>query len=348
MKNVTPLLLGLLFGVVSPGWSQGGQPLVVMECQGKIKYYAPEGKPVNVISGLLIDPEGTLKIKDGSNLQVLSGAKVVPIDQAGKVKVQDMLPTKSQGMSLGFSTDFLTMVQSTMKTSARPPGTLIGRKGAGGEETPPPTSTGRKGAGGEEVPPPTSTGKKGAGGEEIPPPTSTGKKGMGYGLSMVNWNFPLKGKIYAASDPLFFSWEGYVEGEGPWVFTIKDAKTNSEVFKKDTPDQYLSLTTIQAKLTIGNTYVWKVSNAKMPASALKAFEFTLTQESTEKGIMEAVEMEDQYQSAGLVQKLLWEAYAYEQAGFLYKADNLHKKALAMEPDNWLAVQLYSAFWGRNW
>ena len=360
MKKAILLSLGLFLVASSPGWGQSDNSLVVMECQGKIKYYPSEGKPMKVVSGLVIDPEGTVKLGKESSLQVLNGTSLVPISQTGKMTVQDALPSGSSSMRLGFSTDFLTMVQKTMRSSSGPPSALTGRKGAGGEE-PPPSTTTKKGAGGEEPPPPTTikkgaggeepppptTTKKGAGGEEPPPPTTT-KKGMGYGLTMVNWNFPLKGKLYAASDPIFFSWEGYVEGEGPWLFTITNSKDRSEVYRIETPDQYISLTAIQAKLTTGNTYTWRVARASIPASTLKAYEFSMVQENMEKGVTEAVQMEEDYQKAGDVQKLLWEAYAFEQAGFLIKADTLHKKALYMEPDNWLAVQLYRAFWGRNY
>lgn len=169
---------------------------------------------------------------------------------------------------------------------------------------------------------------------------------MGYGLTMVNWNFPLKGKIYA-SGPIFFSWEGYVDGDGPWVFSIRNSSDNSEVYRTETKDPYISLTPIQAKLSTGNSYSWRVARASIPSSTLKSFEFSLEQENTEKGVLEALQDEAAYKNGGAVQKLLWEAYAYEQAGFLYKADTLYKKALSMEPDNWLAVQLYRAFWGRR-
>ena len=377
MKKIIVLLLGLSLGISV--WSQSDGQLVVLESQGKIKYFAAKGKPVKVISGSLINQEGTLKMKKGSSLQVLSGADVVSINQTGKVNIEEVLPEKKSSMRLGFSSDFLNTVRKTMRTSAKPPASLVGKKGAGGEEsspktgsgkkgaggeenvpasgsgkkgaggeeTPPPVSSGKKGAGGEETPPPAGSGKKGAGGEESSPKTGSGKKGMGYGSSMIYWNFPLKGNLHA-SGPIFFSWEGYVEGEGPWLFTIEKASTKEEVYRQETEAQYLSLTDIQARLNTGNDYVWRVSHAKMPGTALKAFEFSLAQENTEKGILEELVKEEYYQSAGPVQKLLWEAYAFEQAEFLNKADTLHKKALEMEPDNWLAVQMYRGFWARNW
>jgi tetratricopeptide (TPR) repeat protein len=101
-------------------------------------------------------------------------------------------------------------------------------------------------------------------------------------------------------------------------------------------------------MNIGNSYSWRISPVNRPNEILKAYRFSLEQEMAEKGIREAVEAEPEYQAAGPVQKLLWEAYASEEAGFLQKADKLYKEAIRLEPDNWLAVQLYAAFWGRNW
>jgi hypothetical protein len=345
MKKIT-LLTILFFSLFSLLQAQEGPQMVVMECQGKIQYYAPGGKskPLNVIPGMLIAPEGTLKMKKGSSMQVLRGLSVVSVEAAGKVAVQDALPAGRQGSRFGFGADFLSMVSETMNEAAGPPAALTGRKGAGGDDTPPPTST-RKGAGGDDTPPPTST-RKGAGGDDTPPPTST-KKGMGYGLTMLNWNFPVKGKMYV-TEPITFSWEGYTKTEGPWLFTIVADKGGQVTYQAEMQEPYVTLNTVQAKMNIGNAYSWRISPVGRPNELLRAFRFSLEQEMAEKGILEAVQMEPEYETAGAVQKLLWEAYASEEAGFLIKADRLYKEAIRQQPENWLAVQLYAAFWGRNW
>ncbi|MFZ2898729.1 MAG: hypothetical protein WA004_08915 [Saprospiraceae bacterium] len=330
MKKIT-LLTILFFSLFSLLQAQEGPQMVVMECQGKIQYYAPGGKskPVNVIPGMLIAPEGTLKMKKGASMQVLKGLSVVSVEVAGKAAVQDALPAGRQGSRFGFGADFFSMVSETMNEAAGPPAALTGKKGAGGDDTPPPTST-RKGAGGDDTPPPTST-----------------KKGMGYGMSMLNWNFPVKGKMHV-TEPITFSWEGYTKMEGPWLFTIVAEKGEQVTYQAEMQEPYVTLNTVQAKVNIGNAYSWRISPAGRPNQLLKAYRFSLEQEMAEKGILEAVEMEPEYETAGAVQKLLWEAYASEEAGFLVKADKLYKEAIRQQPDNWLAVQLYAAFWGRNW
>lgn len=345
MKKTT-LLTILLFSFFSLLQAQEGPQMVVMECQGKIQYYAPGGKskPVNVVPGSLIAPEGALKMKKGASMRVLNGLSIANIEIAGKSAVQETLPAVRQGSRFGFGADFLAMVSETMNEAAAPPAALTGKKGAGGDDTPPPTST-KKGAGGDDTPPPTST-KKGAGGDDTPPPTST-KKGMGYGLSMLNWNFPVKGKMYV-TEPITFSWEGYTKVEGPLLFTIVADKGEQVTYQAEMQEPFVTLNTVQAKLNIGNAYSWRISPVGRPNEILKAYRFSLEQEMAEKGILEAVEMEPEYQDAGTVQKLLWEAYASEEAGFLVKADRLYKEAIRQEPGNWLAVQLYAAFWGRNW
>lgn len=170
---------------------------------------------------------------------------------------------------------------------------------------------------------------------------------MGYGLSMLNWNFPVKGKMYV-TEPIPFSWEGHVKEEGPWTFSIVKKGEDKPTFEAETTEPFLSLNTVQARLAIGNSYSWRITGKDNRWDILKAFEFSLVQEHMEKGILEVVEAEPEYQTAGPVQKLLWEAFAYEEAGFLMKANGLYKEAIRLEPDNWLAVQLYAAFWGRNW
>ena len=363
MKKTVMLLAGFLIGAFSLAWSQTDANLIVLECQGKVRYYAPDKKPVNVISGLVIDPAGTLKMKKGSRIKVLRGMKTAVVEQAGKFVVQDALPEAASGMRLGFSNDFYHMVRTTIASAGSPPGALIGRKGAGGEETPPSTSSAKKGAGGEDMPPSTSSTKKGAGGEETPPSTSStkkgaggestppstssGKKGMGLGEPMLTWNFPMKGNLHA-SGPIVFSWEGYEEGEGPWLFSIQEAGSRDNHFEKETTDPYIALTAVQARISAGKSYTWRVSYAAMPKTTLRAFEFTLVQEQAETGILDALLLEEDYQKAGQVHKLLWEAYAYEVAKYYPKADRLYKQAIALDSDNWLAVQLYRGFWSRNW
>lgn len=345
MKKLT-LLTILFFAALPLLPSQEETRMVVMECQGIIQYYAPGGKskPVNVIPGSLLAPEGILKMKKGAKLQVLNGMGIAVVEMTGKAAVQDAVPAARQGGRFGFGAGFLTMVSETMNEAANPPAALTGKKGAGGDDTPPPTST-KKGAGGDDTPPPTST-KKGAGGDDTPPPTST-KKGMGYGVSMLNWNFPVKGKMHV-TEPITFSWEGYTRTEGPWMFTITADKSGAVTYQAEMKEPYITLNTVQAKLNTGAAYTWRIAPAGKPNEILKAFRFSLEQEMAEKGIIEAVETEPEYQAAGPVHKLLWEAHASEEAGFLVKADRLFKEAIRQEPDNWLAVQLYAAFWGRNW
>jgi hypothetical protein len=331
MKKTVMLLAGFLIGAVPLAWSQTDANLIVLECQGKIKYYAPNAKPVKVISGSVIDPAGTLKMKKEARIKVLRGTKTAVVEQSGKFVVQDALPEPGSGIRLGFSNDFYHMVRTTIASAGSPPGALVGRKGAGGEETPPSMSS----------------GKKGAGGENNPPSMSSSKKGMGLGEPMLNWNFPLKGNLHA-SGPIVFSWEGYVEGEGPWLFSIQEAGSRENHFEKETTDPYIALTSVQARISAGKSYTWRVSYAAMPKTTLRAFEFTLVQEQAETGILDALLLEEDYQKAGQVHKLLWEAYAYEVAKYYPKADGLYKQAIALDPDNWLAIQLYRGFWSRNW
>lgn len=330
MKKITLLTVPFLF-LFSLLQAQEGPQMVVMECQGKIQYYAPGGKskPVNVIPGLLIAPEGIIKMKKGASLQVQTGLSVAIVENAGKASVQDMLSGGRQGSRFGIGADFLTLVSETMNEAAGPPAALTGKKGAGGDDLPPPTSM-----------------KKGAGGDDPPPPTSM-KKGLGYGITMLNWNFPVKGKMHV-TEPITFSWEGYTKTEGPLLFTIVADKGGQVTYQAEIQEPFVTLNTVQAKLNIGNAYSWRISPVGRPNEILKAYRFSLEQEMAEKGILEAVETEPEYQTAGPVQKLLWEAYASEEAGFLVRADRLYKEAIRQEPDNYLAVQLYAAFWGRNW
>lgn len=145
-----------------------------------------------------------------------------------------------------------------------------------------------------------------------------------------------------------FSWDGYFKGPGPWHFSISEYGSGTLLYETETADPFHSINTIQGKLSIGNSYVWRVRAAHNPVETKRAFEFSLEQENAEKGVLEVVAMEPDYEKAGKVQKLLWEAYAFEEGGFLVKADMLYKEALQLEPDNRLAIELYKAFWGRNW
>ena len=164
---------------------------------------------------------------------------------------------------------------------------------------------------------------------------------------MISWNFPIKGKMFP-SGPISFSWDGYFKEAGPWLFSISQAGSGEKVFETKTTDPFVSINTVQGKLSIGNSYVWRVQAAEQPMEAMKAYEFSLVQENAEKGVLDVVAMEPEYEKAGPVQKLLWEAYAFEEAKFLSKADALYKEALRLDPANGLAVQLYRAFWARNW
>jgi hypothetical protein len=345
MRKSIPLLLGFLFFALSLAWGQGGQPLIVMESQGKIKYQVPKGvKHSKIVAGMQLSRDGILTMGKGASLQVLNGMEVVTIDAPGKVALKDAVPASTSGGRFGFGGNFLTQVSRTVQSSARPPAALTGRKGAGGDEPPPATTT-RKGAGGDEPPPPVTT-RKGAGGDEPPPPVTT-RKGMGQGQAMLTWNFPVKGKMYVPEN-IDFSWEGYVKGEGPWKFSIVDASGESK-YEAESAAPYISLNTVQARLSKGQTYSWRVSDAKSPDGLqLRAYSFTLVQEHMEKGVLDAVVEEPEYQKAGPVQKMLWEAYAFETAGYLVKANQLYKEALRQEPGNWLAVQLYQSFWNTNW
>jgi len=331
MKKTAPLI-GLLFLACSILRGQDAAPtLVVMECQGKIKYYpSQKSKPVDVAAGMLISPDGVLKAKKGASMQVLNRNQVVPagLPAKGSVAVKDAIPAPPTGGRFGLGGNFLEMVNKTIVVSAPTAGAAMNAKGAGGDEPPPPTTT-RKGAGGDEPPPPSST-----------------KKGAGEGLMMASWNFPVKGKIFVRG-PINFSWEGYFRVDGPWEFSISEFGNEENLYKAETIEPTHSINTLQAKLALGKSYVWRVKPASRK-DAGKAFAFSPVQENAEKGVMEVVEMEPDYGKAGPVQKLLWEAFAYEEAQFLTKADALYKQALKLEPGNQLAIQLYKAFWSRNW
>ncbi|MBK7334642.1 MAG: hypothetical protein IPJ00_00125 [Saprospirales bacterium] len=345
MKRIPLLALCLVFLAPAGAWAQNEAPLVVMECQGQVKYSSPDRpKPVGVTPGRIVSREGTFKPKKGASGQLLNNTELVSVELKAKIKVQDAVPPAPSGGRFGFGGDFLSMVKETALATDAAMAPRTSTKGAGGDEPPPPPNT-RKGAGGDEPPPPPST-RKGAGGDEPPPPPNT-RKGAGEGLAMVNWNFPIKGKMFA-SGQIPFSWDGYFKEEGPWLFSISQAGSGEKVYETKTTDPFVSINTVQGKLSIGNSYVWRVQAADQPVEAMKAYEFSLVQENAEKGVLDVVAMEPEYEKAGPVQKLLWEAYAFEEAKFLSKADALYKEALRLDPANGLAVQLYRAFWARNW
>ena len=344
MNKVPPFTLILLFLAFSFAWGQNDAPLVVMECQGKIKYYPPEkGKPRDLAPGMLIEPDGMLKPQKGATLQVLNRIEVVQATLSAKATVRDAVPAPASGGRFGFGGNFVEMVSKTILATAPASTTDATPKGAGGDEPPPPPNT-RKGAGGDEPPPPPST-RKGAGGDEPPPPPNT-RKGAGAGEAMLFWNFPVKGKMHVTGQ-IPFSWDGYFNGTGPWKFSISEFGSDEMIYTAETTEPFHSINTIQGKLSIGKSYVWRVQPSNR-TELMKAYSFSLVQESAEKGVLDVVEMEPDYQKAGPVQKLLWEAYAFEEGEFFNKADSLYKEALRLEPSNQLAINLYKAFWARNW
>ena len=316
MRKLWMLLVAVALSAALPAQT-GDADLLVLESSGKVKYFAPDGSMMRLESGMKIDPEGSLKLCPKAKVQVLQGIEVTTFDEKGRHSLTAELPEEPATSRFGFGGEFLALVSQTMENTDDPP-------------PPPPTST-KKGMGGASDDPPP------------PPPTST-KKGMGGGETS-SYSFPVKGNIVAGTT--LFSWASLPQATA-YDLQIKPAGSDEPVFTAAPAEHFVEIDLSGKAFKPGTKYIWTASGGN--GITLGQNEFTLVTEADAAKVLQEMEVtsEPEYQAAGEVRQWLWEAYAYEQAGYFYKAWKLYGKAWETDNGNDLIYRMYSAFLFRVW
>ncbi len=345
MKRIFLLILGC-FLLSSALLAQSSSPVVLIASSGKLRYQSPNSKKaMKVVDGAVLQAEGQLLLKPGSEATLFQNSHFATLKTAGKMPLTaPFVGVDPDEALLNFELTYSSFVMAAVQAAASDEnqeaawgGIKTSSKtgdGWGGIKTGVKTGDGWGGI--------KTSSKTGDGWGNIRTGSKTGDGWGGKG-SKITAIYPFGKMLPAAST---FSWS---QPAGKLLFTlhIRDA-TGNTVLEQTTQDTSLQINLSVAPFVPGASYTWWVSRGEEAAglSSNKVAIQLIRAEEVDEGIRPAKAVDLYQQSSPAVQATM-EAIALERASLFVAAEQAYLRARVLSPKSEFVRLMHAAFWMRN-
>lgn len=289
-------------------WVAAQNEITVVHSSGKAQYYAPQqNTPQSIHPGLRLSLDGKVRVQSGTGVKVLYNGVTYTL-KSGKLHLLRELEKKAdKGTGMGFAGRFWSFLTNSLKQSQN-----------------------------EEV---------------LEDNHRRYMESVHAGVSgFANKKYPIHASLLYSNNlsatAVTFRWSSVKNAPGS-RFQISRETDGLVICVIHIRDSTLRLDLSQLALEPNEEYNWVILPAMETSDGPRSEEFTfLFRPEGASKVLDDLRRQPEFNNAGPAEQRLMEAFALEEAGFLYDAFEIYATASSAHPDNLLVRDSRAAFLAR--